>query len=73
MLKEKGISIFYEEIIHAKMIISDNKVAIVSSMNFYAHSSAGASIEAGLVSINSKVVRKAHNFLSKMISNVRVE
>ena len=73
ILNEAGISIIYEKYIHAKINVVDNKVAIVSSMNFYARSSAGGSWEAGLVSINSEVVMKAHNFLTKTISNVRVE
>lgn len=55
-LKMEGISLVYNEKVHAKLIVVDNAVAIISSMNFYPDSSAGASWEVGLISIDKKVV-----------------
>lgn len=38
-LLAKGVKILYDDSIHAKIIVVDERVAIVSSMNFYAGSS----------------------------------
>jgi hypothetical protein len=48
----KGVAISYDESVHAKLIIVDRRVGIVSSMNFYAGSTAGQSWEAGIVTTN---------------------
>lgn len=55
-LKKEGISLTYEENVHAKLIVVDNVIAISSSMNFFPESSAGVSWEAGLISIDKQVV-----------------
>ena len=55
-LKQDGISLIYQDKIHAKLIVVDRAVAIVSSMNFYSDSSAGVSWEAGLISTDPNVV-----------------
>ena len=39
-----------------KIIVVDRKIAVDSSMNFFPNSSAGASWEAGMVSIDSNVI-----------------
>ena len=52
---------------HSKIITVDNKVAIASSMNFYSGSSGGASKEAGIVSIDEKVVESATNYIRKLL------
>jgi hypothetical protein len=57
ILKNEGISLVLNNKIHAKLIVVDNTVAIVSSMNFYPESSAGVSWEAGLISIEPKTVK----------------
>lgn len=51
-----GISLIFQERVHAKFIVVDRAIAIVSSMNFYADSSAGVSWEAGLISTDAKVI-----------------
>ena len=56
-LKEEGVSITYDDSVHAKLIVADRAVAIVSSMNFVASSSGGASYEAGLVTVERNVVQ----------------
>jgi len=56
LLKEGGVSVTYNKVIHAKLVVVDRAVAIISSMNFYSGSSGGASWEAGLISVDEKVV-----------------
>jgi len=55
-LKEGGVSITYDDSLHAKLIVVDRAVAIVSSMNFVVSSMGGASYEAGLVTVEPDVV-----------------
>jgi phosphatidylserine/phosphatidylglycerophosphate/cardiolipin synthase-like enzyme len=68
-LKQEGISLFYDAKVHAKLIVVDSTIAAVSSMNFYADSSAGVSWEAGLVSTNQKMVNSIANAFSKVLAN----
>ena len=68
-LKQEGMPMFYDAKVHAKLIIVDSAIAAVSSMNFYADSSAGVSWEAGLVTINQKVVNSVANAFSKVLAN----
>jgi len=56
-LSKKGVSILYDSSVHAKLIVVDRRVGIVSSMNFFATSSGGASWEAGLVTIEENIVQ----------------
>ncbi len=52
----KRVFVTYDDSIHAKLIIVDRRVAIASSMNFYAGSSAGECWEAGITTTNEIVV-----------------
>jgi phosphatidylserine/phosphatidylglycerophosphate/cardiolipin synthase-like enzyme len=62
-LKGAGINVLINSRIHSKIIIVDDKVAVVSSMNFYPGSSAGASHEVGIVSIDESVVDSATKYI----------
>ena len=63
----KGVMISYDESVHAKLIIVDKRVGIVSSMNFYAGSTAGQSWEAGIVTTNkAAVISIANSVLGKI-------
>ena len=66
-LRKIGIPIRYDNQIHSKIMIVDNKIAVVSSMNFYSGSSGGASKEAGIVSMDEKVVESAADYIRKLI------
>jgi predicted transcriptional regulator len=55
-LQTGGIELTYNNKVHAKIIVVDNSIAIISSMNFYPESSAGALWEAGLITIQTKTV-----------------
>ena len=68
-LKKEGVAVFYDPNVHAKMIIVDQSIAIVSSMNFYAESSAGVSWEAGMVTTNANVVRTILDCYSRALAD----
>ncbi len=55
-LKETGITILYYKDIHAKIVLVDDSVAVVSSMNFIKNATSGASWEAGMVSVDKDTV-----------------
>ena len=57
-LKEKGVTVAYDNAVHAKLTVVDRAIAVVSSMNFYASSSGGASWETGIVSLEEIVVQQ---------------
>jgi predicted AlkP superfamily pyrophosphatase or phosphodiesterase len=64
-LSEKGVAVNYDGSVHSKLIVADFRVAIVSSMNFFAASSGGASWESGLATIDEDVVQS----ISQSIKN----
>lgn len=64
-----NVFVTYDESIHAKIIVVDDRVGIVSSMNFYAGSSAGQCWEAGIATTNKRVVNSIiHSILEKFLS-----
>ena len=67
-LKKAGMLIHYDNQIHAKIIVIDNKVAIVSSMNLYSASSGGFTKEAGIVSIDETVVTSVSKYIIDILS-----
>lgn len=56
LLKDEGVKVIYNTAVHAKIVVVDRAVAVLSSMNFYSGSSAGTSWEAGFISIDKTVV-----------------
>ena len=66
-LRKMGIFLRYDNQIHSKIMVVDNKIAVVSSMNFYSGSSGGGSKEAGIVSIEEKAVESALKYIKKLI------
>jgi len=66
-LKQANIHLRYDNQIHSKIIVVDNSIAVVSSMNFYSGSSGGASKEAGMVSMDEQVVESAAKYIKKLI------
>jgi phosphatidylserine/phosphatidylglycerophosphate/cardiolipin synthase-like enzyme len=66
-LRKSGMLIHYDNQIHAKIIVIDKEVAIVSSMNLYSGSSGGATKEAGIVSIDKKVVESTANYILDLL------
>lgn len=65
-LRKAGVYLVENKTVHAKIIVVDRRVAIVSSMNFYATSSGGQSWEAGLVTVNQSVVENVADSVMKL-------
>ena len=66
-LMEDGVSVTYNKVVHAKIVVVDRAVAIISSMNFYSASSGGASWEAGLISVEETVVESIVNSILELL------
>lgn len=66
-LAKAGMTIHYDNQIHAKIIVIDDKVAIVSSMNLYSASSGGYTEEAGVVSFDEKVVDAVAKYILDLL------
>lgn len=54
--------------VHTKLIIVDKTVALVSSMNLYSGSTAGASWEAGIVTIDNSVINQIIQSIQGLIT-----
>ena len=55
-LKKSGVKVAYNKRVHAKLIVLDRAVAIVSSMNMNSSSTGGSSWEAGIITKEDAVV-----------------
>jgi phosphatidylserine/phosphatidylglycerophosphate/cardiolipin synthase-like enzyme len=66
-LKREGITINYDRRIHAKLLVVDEQIAVISSMNFYSTSSGGSSWEAGMISIDDAIVNSVHNTIHQLL------
>lgn len=68
-LKNAGIIINYDPRIHAKLLVVDQQIAIISSMNFIVTSSGGRSWEAGMISIDDSIVTSVHKKIHELLKN----
>jgi hypothetical protein len=66
-LRKKGVTIHYINTIHAKIIVIDRRIAILSSMNLYSGSAGGGVLEAGIVSFEDKVVNSQTKYISDLL------
>ncbi len=57
-LEKMGIHFKYDNGVHAKILVADYSVAIISSMNLYAHSSGGGTWEAGIGTTEPAMIEK---------------
>lgn len=69
IISDSGVKIIYNRNVHAKLLVLDRAVAIVSSMNLYSTSTAGASWEAGIVTIDDRVVEPITNSILSLIES----
>jgi CO dehydrogenase/acetyl-CoA synthase epsilon subunit len=69
----KRVFITLDDSIHAKLIVVDRRVSIVSSMNFYAGSSAGECWEAGIATTNETVVNSIIHSINEKFLSERAE
>jgi phosphatidylserine/phosphatidylglycerophosphate/cardiolipin synthase-like enzyme len=67
ILVKEGIIIHYDRRIHAKLLVVDNQIAVISSMNFITSSDGGLSWEAGMISIDDSIVKSVHNTIHKLL------
>ena len=67
-LRKKAVTIHYINTIHAKIIVVDRKIAILSSMNLYSGSTGGGLLEAGLISFESKVVDSITKYILGLLA-----
>jgi phosphatidylserine/phosphatidylglycerophosphate/cardiolipin synthase-like enzyme len=67
-LRKAGMIIHYDNQIHAKIIVIDGEVAIVSSMNLYSASSGGFTKEAGIVSVDQQVVSSVSKYIQEILN-----
>lgn len=63
-LQAYGIEVFTNKSVHAKIMVFDRGVAIISSMNLYAFSVGGGSWEAGIATSSGDAVSEVLNRLS---------
>jgi len=66
VLAQSGVDLHYNDRIHSKILLLDNLVSIVSSLNFKSESSSGKNLEAGIVSWEKNMI----NSLTKYIENL---
>lgn len=66
-LAKKGVKMYYNKHVHAKIVIVDRSVVIVSSLNFYPNAISGTSWEAGLVTIDDEVVDAISNSVQGLL------
>ena len=66
-LKKENITINYDRRIHAKLLVVDQQIAVISSMNFYSYSSGGSSWEAGMISIDEPIVNSVHKTIHQLL------
>jgi phosphatidylserine/phosphatidylglycerophosphate/cardiolipin synthase-like enzyme len=66
-LKQDGVQITYNKLAHAKLIVVDRIITVISSMNFTTGSSGEGSWEAGLVSTEETVVESVCNSILELL------
>lgn len=66
-LMKEGIKINYDRRIHAKLLVVDQQIAVISSMNFYSSSTGGSSWEAGMISIDDSIVTSVHKTIHQLL------
>jgi phosphatidylserine/phosphatidylglycerophosphate/cardiolipin synthase-like enzyme len=66
-LKKEGVIMNFDRRIHAKLIVVDEQIAVISSMNFYSHSTGGSSWEAGMISIDEPIVSSVHKTIHQLL------
>jgi len=68
-IKESDIEFYYNESVHAKLIILDDQVLTASSMNLYSESVAGKLWEAGIVTTDLSNINLARESIELLITD----
>jgi hypothetical protein len=66
LLRSSGVSVRGFDQIHSKVLVVDNKIAVVSSTNFYSGYGGGVSLEIGIVSVDEKVVDSVNQYVIEL-------
>jgi len=66
-LMKEGVTMNFDRRIHAKLLVVDEQIAVISSMNFYSHSTGGSSWEAGMISIDDSIVSSVHKTIEQLL------
>ena len=66
-LKKEGVKLNYDRRIHAKLLVVDQQIAVISSMNFYSFSTGGSLWEAGMISIDEAIVSSVHKTIHQLL------
>ena len=68
-LSDSGITVLYHRNLHAKLLLFDDEIAIVSSMNLLVGATAGFSWEAGIITLDKKTV----DMIKDSITNLQLD
>lgn len=68
-LSDSGITVLYNRNLHAKLLLFDDEIAIVSSMNLLVGATAGFSWEAGIITLDDKTV----DMIKESITNLKFD
>jgi phosphatidylserine/phosphatidylglycerophosphate/cardiolipin synthase-like enzyme len=66
---KSGVQIYYNDYVHAKLMLVDGLVAFISSMNFTSSSSGGKAWEAGIVTWQQGAVNSGLISISTTIND----
>jgi hypothetical protein len=69
VLIQNGVKMMYNDRIHSKIIISDNELGIVSSMNFKSESSSGKNLEAGIVTWQKDTITSLNTYIDSLLKD----
>ena len=68
-LQNKGVAVYLKLNVHAKIMVFDAKVGVVSSLNFTSNPVSSKSWEVGLVSLSQETVRSIMNSIHRVIED----
>jgi len=69
VLIQSGVKILYNDRIHSKILLSDNELGIVSSMNFKSESSSGKILEAGMVTWQKDTIASLNTYIENLLKD----
>lgn len=68
-LADNGVDIYYNDLVHAKIILIDDVVAINSSMNLIGTSVGSQSWESGIITFDENVIKSIRNSVFSLMSS----
>ena len=68
-LERKGVLVHYNNSVHGKVLVVDDKIAVVSSLNFLENSAFGKNWEAGIITYDESVIDQ----ITESIENIAID